>query len=152
VLRCALGVGVALLLQPGDERISSRGARGLGGRKRHQERQADRRIEVAEQAQRRRVVVAEATVELVRESHALRHQISVGPDREPQLRRQLALRRQWPEALPIGAQDVGERLRITRIVLGAAGLVTISITIDRLGVDRVHGVPLLHERRDEQPI
>ena len=56
-LLCPFGVGVPLLLEPGDDPVSPRGTRGVGGRKRCQERQADRRVQFAKEIKGDRIVV-----------------------------------------------------------------------------------------------
>ena len=117
-----------------------------------QKGQGDWLVEIIKQRQRRRVVVTEAGPQLIGQARALRHQIAVGADRQPQLHDDLALPRQPPVAVAVGPQDMGKDHGVPGIIFGATGLVTIPVAIDRLWVDRVDGITPIEQTGDEQAV
>jgi hypothetical protein len=61
-----------------------------------------------------------------------------------------AVRHNGTEAMPIGAQDVGQDQSVQGVRLSTGGAVAISVATDHLGVDGIDGIPQIKQKADHQ--
>jgi len=142
----AVVLGAAKAQQLGLAQVSSGRGRGVAA----QERQADGRGDVGEDAGSAGPEGLERAVQLIAQRNAGGHQIIARAHQGAQRADRIGLRRQCRPAVPIGAQQVGQQVGVASVALGAVAAVARAAGLDRVGVDREDLVAGLDQGIDDQ--
>jgi len=114
-----------------------------------QETQADRGVDVAEQADRAGEDQLQVGAELIGDRDPVGDEILAGPAGLPQRDGLWAVRDQRPEPGPVGTQRVGQHVRVEPVVLVAGRPVSAAKVPDLIRANHHHGEPGLQQGVDD---
>ena len=114
-----------------------------------QETQADRGVDVGEQADRAGEHQLQVGAELVGHRDPVGDEILPGPAGLPQSDGLRAVRDKRPEPGPVGTQRVGQHERVESVVLVAGRPVPAAEVLDLVRADHHHGEPGLQQGLDD---
>jgi hypothetical protein len=102
------------------------------------EGERDRAVDGGEDGDSARPEAFEQAAKLIGEGDALGKQVVAAADQGPQRLNLIGGGHQGTEAVPIGAQNVGQHVGIARIAFATSGTVTRAAGFDDIGMDRDH--------------
>ena len=117
-----------------------------------QERQADRGVEVGEQADGAGEDVEQVGAELVGEGDPVGDEVLAGPAGATQGEGGVAVGGQRNEPGPVGAEGVGEDERVESVILAARGAVAAAQILQLVRRDHHHGDPGLEQAIDDRAV
>ncbi len=141
---------IAVLGEKGGEALLAQAGGAVGCRLALQEGERDRRVDIGEDRGGAAPEALEQAAELVGQRDALGHQVLAGADERAQHLDLVGAWPQRPEAVAVGAQDVGEHVGVARIALAAGGAVAGPARLDDAGMDRHDRVTGLDQGVDDQ--
>ena len=115
------------------------------------EGERDRAVDVGEDGAGAGPEAVEQGSELVGERQALGDQVVAAADECAQRLDLVRARRQRPEPVSVGTQEIGQQVGVAEIGLAAGGAVARSARLDHVGMDRHDRMAGCEQRLDHQP-
>jgi hypothetical protein len=112
--------------------------------------QRDRRVDVSEDLRSTGPELLEQATELISRSDTLTDEVVAHSNHTAQCLGLVGQRHECTEAVPVGAQQVGEQVCVAEVGLALGGRVARSRRLDDVGVNRHDAEPALDERVDDE--
>jgi hypothetical protein len=141
-----------VVFQPRGNRLLIERGGGPPGSERGQERQADRAVQLMEQADRAGERGRQVGAQLVARGNPVRDQVLAGAYRRPQRGSRSRVRDQRPQPRPVGAQRVRQHIRVEPVILAAGGDIPRPQVLHLPRADHDHRQPGPQKRVDQHAV